>query len=182
MHRLAAFAAAAAFLALAPAAAQDDYVWPVPEISADLSVLPEPVRATRQALIEAARSGDIEALRPIMEAQDFPPTVSYGDPEDGVAYLRQVSEDAEGRQILGLLLDLFDQPFAWHPGRDGETYYVWPYLAELDPNALTPEQTVDAYRLLNAEQLGQLQQIGAWYHWRVFISETGEWSAFVAGD
>lgn len=180
MHRL--FALAAVALFATPALAQNAEVWPVPEISSDLSLLPEPVRAKREALIAAARSGDIEALRPIMEAQEHPPTVSYGGPDDAVAYLKGTSEDDEGHQILGLLLDLLDQPYAYFPDGEGTTYYVWPYLAELDLATLTPEQTVDAYRLLDADQLTELQELQAWYYWRVFISDTGEWTAFVAGD
>lgn len=180
MHRL--FALAAVAMLATPALAQDTEAWPVPEISSDLSLLPEPVRAKREALIEAARSGDVEALRPIMEAQEHSPTVSYGGPDDAVAYLKGASEDDEGHQILGLLLDLLDQPYAYFADGEGETHYVWPYLSQLDPSTLTPEQTVDAYRLLNAEQLQELRDLEAWYYWRVFISENGEWSAFVAGD
>ena len=176
------FALAIALLLAAPAFAQDSEAWPVPEISADLSLLPQPVRATRDALIAAARTGDIEALRPIIAAQKHPPTVSYGGPDDAVAYLKDTSEDDEGRQILGLLIDLLDQPFAYFPKSEGETYYIWPYLSQLDPTTLTPEQEVDAYRLLTAEQLQELRDLEAWYYWRVYISESGEWSAFVAGD
>ena len=165
-----------------PAFAQDDYVWPTPEISSDLSVLPEPVRAKREALIEAARSGDIEALKSIIDAQEAAPRVSFGDPDDPIAYLKGASEDDEGRQILGLLVDLLDQPFAWYPDSGGQANYIWPYLSELDPTSLTPEQAVDAYRLLNTEQLQELKDIGAWYYWRLYITEDGEWTAFVAGD
>lgn len=180
MHRL--FALTAVALLATPALAEDADPFPLPEISSDLSLLPEPVRAKREALIEAARTGDVEALRPIMDAQAHPPTVSYGDPEDRVAYLKSTSDDAEGHQILGLMIDLLDQPFAYYPDGDGQTYYVWPYLAQLDLGTLTPEQKVDAYRLLDADQLAELQDLQAWYYWRVFISETGEWTAFVAGD
>lgn len=178
--------ALAATIALSlPAFAQDadeQYVWPTPEISDDISALPEPVRATRQALIDAARSGDIEALQAIIAAQNGPPNVSFGTPDDAVAYLKDVSEDDEGRQILGLLVDLFDQPYAFYPDSGGATNYIWPYLAEMDPNNLTPEQQVDAYRLLDSEEIEELKQFGAWYYWRTVISESGEWSAFVAGD
>jgi len=62
------------------------------------------------------------------------------------------------------------------------TYYIWPYLSELDPNNLTAEQTVDAYRLIDSEGIEELKQFGGWYYWRLHISESGEWSAFVAGD
>lgn len=169
-------------LALPVFAQEEEWVWPTPEISSDISALPAPVQAKRQALIDAARTGDIEALKPIIEAQQTPPNVSFGDPDNALAFLKDISEDDDGRQILGLLLDLFDQPYAFYPDSGGETYYIWPYLAEVDPNAMTPEQQVDAYRLLNSEQIEELKQFGAWYYWRTFISESGEWSAFVAGD
>lgn len=176
----------AATLALAmPAIAQEEpaaYVWPTPEVSSDISALPEAVQATRQKLIDAARTGDIEALQAVIDAQEVPPNVSFGDPDDAVKYLKDVSEDDEGRQILGLLLDLFDQPYAFYPDSGGETNYIWPYLAEMDPSALTPEQQVDTYRLLNTEQIEELKQFGGWYYWRTIITETGEWTAFVAGD
>ncbi|WIY53538.1 hypothetical protein O9Z70_03070 [Devosia sp. YIM 151766] len=178
-----AIALAAGFALSMPALArEEEWVWPIPQISSDISALPAPVRAKRQALIDAARTGDIAALKPIIDAQQFPPNVSFGDPVDALAHLKDVSEDDDGRQVLGLLLDLFDQPYAFHPDGEGETYYIWPYLAELDPNALTPEQIVDAYRLLDSEQIDGLKDFGGWFYWRTFISESGEWSAFVAGD
>ncbi|WP_052715605.1 hypothetical protein [Devosia chinhatensis] len=176
----------AASLALClPALAQETAEtpqWPEPEISDDISALPEPVRAKRQALIDAARSGDIEELRALVEAQASPPNVSFGNPEDAVDYLKDASEDDDGRQILGLLIDLFDQPYAFYPDSGGQTNYIWPYLAELPPDSLTPEQQVDAYRLLDSAQIEELKQFGAWYYWRTVINEAGDWSAFVAGD
>lgn len=180
-----AIALAAAFALALPATAQEaesDYVWPEPEISSDISALPPPVQEKRQQLIDAARTGDIEALQAIIDAQDLPPRVSFGDPDDVLAYLKDVSEDDDGRQILGLLVDLLDQPYAFYPDSGGETYYIWPYLAEINPETLTPAQQVDAYRLLDKAQIDELAHMGAWYFWRTFISESGEWSAFVAGD
>jgi len=185
-----AIAFAATCLLAAPGLAQEpaeespaeESVWATPEISSDISALPEAVQATRQKLIDAARSGDIEALQPIIDAQGVQPKVSFGDPDDALGYLRDVSEDGEGRQILGLLLDLLDQPYAYFPDSGGETNYIWPYLAELDPNALTPEQQVDAYRLVSDDQLDDLKQFGAWIFWRTYINESGEWYAFIAGD
>lgn len=176
---------ATALALAAPVFAQDTPEttgWATPEISDDISALPEPVQAKRQALMDAARSGDFDALKPIIDAQDKPPNVSFGDPDDALAYLKGASQDEDGRQILGLLLDLFDQPYAFYPDSGGVTYYIWPYLAEIDPNTLTPAQQVDAYRLLNREQIEELKEMGAWYYWRTLISESGDWSAFVAGD
>jgi len=179
--RVTAVLALAALLA-APAVGQDDTVWPTPTISNDISALPKAVQRKRKAILAAAATGDIESLRALFAAQEFPPTVSYGAPDDGVAYLKDVSEDEGGRQMLGLLLDLFSLPYAWYPDAEGPKTYIWPYLADLPVADLTPSQVTDAYRLLNHEQLQELRDFDAWYYWRTGISESGEWLFFVAGD
>ena len=46
---------------------------PLPTILRSEADMPEPVRATRQKLIEAAKSGDMEKLRALMQAQPEPP-------------------------------------------------------------------------------------------------------------
>jgi hypothetical protein len=167
-----------------PVLAQDEEFDPYANVvvSDDITALPEPVRTMREALIAATRSGDIENLRPIMEAQEFPPTVSYGGPDDPVAYLREQSEDPEGKPTLALLRNLLEMPYAILPSEDGKDSYVWPYLAIIDLSALTPEQTVDAYRLIDQEQFDDMAEFGGWFWWRVYIAEDGEWQAFVAGD
>lgn len=175
---------AIALLATAPAAtAQDDYN-PFFDIvvSEDIAALPEAVRVTRSQLIDATRSGDIESLRAIIEAQGTSPTVSFGLPDDPIAYLRETSLDPDGRQILGLLRNLLEMPYAVL-GASGETpNYVWPYLALVDLETLTPEQLVDAFRLVTPEQLEFMREFGGWIDWRVYIGAEGDWEAFVAGD
>ena len=102
MRLLAAFAVA--FMLVAPSVAQEEaneeYAWPEYTVSNDLSALPEPVRKTREALIAAALSGDIEALRPIVKAQQHPPTVSYGGPDDAVDYLKKPFDPDEFREVV----------------------------------------------------------------------------------
>ena len=61
--------------------------------------------------MEAARSGDIEALRALMEAQPEPPAVSFGDPGDPIEYLKALSRDADGREILAILLEVLESGF-----------------------------------------------------------------------
>lgn len=165
------------------AAAQDDDIYPEFFVSNDLSALPKAVAQKRQALIEAARTGDIEALRPIIEAQASPPTVSYGGPDDAVAYLKDQSVDGEGIEPLAILLDLLDAPYAvFEPSSDSPSY-VWPYLAAVpDLTALTAAEKVDAYRILTHEQFTELVELEAWYYWRLYIGKDGAWQAFVAGD
>lgn len=151
-------------------------------VSDDLAALPAPVRLKRQQLIEATRTGDIESLRAIMDAQEAPPNVSFGLPDDPVAYLREQSADPEGRQMLALLRNLLEMPYAVLGASSDTPSYVWPYLALADIENLTPEQSVDAYRLITPEQLEDMHQFGGWFWWRVYIGPDGEWQAFVAGD
>lgn len=166
-----------------PAFAQDDFdPYANVTISDDLAALPEPVRAKRDALIAATRSGEIENLRPIIESQTLPVTVSYGGPDDPVAYLRDQTDDPEGQPTLALLRNILEMPYAVFTAADGVTNYVWPYLAMVDLETLTPEQTVDAYRLVTPEEFDDLGVFGGWFWWRVYIDEDGQWTAFVAGD
>jgi hypothetical protein len=175
---------ALALLILAPAAlAQDEYnPYFDLEISDDIAALPEAVQETRSQLIEATRSGDIESLRAIIEAQGGAPTVSFGLPDDPVGYLREQSLDPEGRQILALLRNLLEMPYAVLGASSETPNYVWPYLALVDLDALTPEQAVDAYRLVDPDDLAGMREFGGWIYWRVYIGPDGEWQAFVAGD
>lgn len=178
-------AALVALLLIAPAAAQDaeEMTYPGYTVSNDLSLLPKPVQRKREQLIAAALSGDIEALRPIIEAQANPPTVSYGGPDDAVDYLKTYSADGQGIENLAILLDLLNAPYAVFDTDSGDPSYVWPYLAVVpDLAALTAVEKVDAYRILTHEQFTELVELQAWYYWRVFIGKDGEWQAFVAGD
>ncbi len=151
-------------------------------VSDDLSALPEAVRLKHAQLVEATKTGDIESLRAIIETQDTPPNVSFGRPDDPVAYLREQSGDPEGRQMLALLRNLLEMPYAVLGASSDTPNYVWPYLALADIENLTPEQSVDAYRLITPEQLEDMHQFGGWFWWRVYIDQDGEWQAFVAGD
>ena len=172
-----------ALLLIAPATAQEAEAYPEFTVSNDLSLLPKPVAQKRQQLIDAALTGDIEALRPIVEAQANPPTVSYGGPDDAVDYLKTYSADGQGIENLAILLELLNAPYAVFDTASDDPSYVWPYLAVVpDLKALTAAEKVDAYRILTHEQFTELVELDAWYYWRVYIGKDGEWLAFVAGD
>lgn len=152
-------------------------------VSDDLSLLPEPVRAKYEALLAAAESGEMEQLAALMDAEGTPVTVSFGDPDDPIAYLKQQSADGEGRESLARLAELLEMPYAAFDSGDGDILYAWPYLARLESLAeLTPAQQVDAIRLLGYDGFKQLGQMDAWYFWRAGIGAHGQWQYFVAGD
>ncbi len=155
---------------------------PLPKILRSESDLPEPVRAMRQKLIDAAKSGDIERLRPLMKAQPKPPAVAFGDPGDPIEYLKQLAADAEGREILAILLEVLQSGYVHVGEGTDDDHYVWPYFAEYPLNALTPEQLVELFTLLTAADYEDMKSYGAYTFFRVGIAKDGRWLFFLAGD
>src|SRR4051812_42321325 len=81
-------------------------------VSDDIAALPQAVQDKRAALIAVTKSGDIEGLRAIFDAQKTQPTVSFGGPDDAVAFLKTESADGAGVETLAVLRDLLEAPYA----------------------------------------------------------------------
>lgn len=179
---------AALFLAAVPfAAAQESE--PAESVDAALPTIlrsdadmPPPVLATRQKLIDAAKSGDLEKLRALMNEQPEPPAVALGDPGDPIEYLKALSADADGREILAILLEVMEMGFSHVGEGTEEELYVWPYFAEYPLEALTPEQLVELFTLLTAADYEDMKSYGSYTFFRVGISPDGRWRFFLAGD
>ncbi len=153
-----------------------------PEIHTDLSVLPERVSNTRAAILEAARGGDIEEMLPVLEMNELPPTVSFGKTDDPIAFWKEVSGDGEGREILATLVEILEMPFARTNAGTPEEMYIWPYLARIAPNKLTPAQKVDLFQLVSPEEAKKMEDFGDYIYYRLGIGRDGTWHFFVAGD
>lgn len=178
--------ALALFLALAmPAAAQetDDYAPYVDAIvSDDLSALPAPVRAMYDQLLAAAESGDIERLGRLYDAQDVPPTISYGEVGDAVATFKRNSADGEGADVLAALEKLLHVSYAIIGASSDDPSYVWPALFVADLTDLSKAQKAELRSLVDEETYQSMLEFGGWYDYRLFIGKDGDWQAFVAGD
>lgn len=144
--------------------------------------MPEAVRKTWAALRDAARLGDIEALLPLIEAQPSPPTFAFDDIEKPIFYLKSLSGDQEGREILAILLEVLDSGFVLADPDTPEAMYLWPYFARYPLEDLTPEQMVEMFTLLTAGDYQDMLSYGAYIFFRVGISPDGAWHFFVAGD
>ena len=154
----------------------------LPTILRSEADMPEPVRETRRRLMDVARSGDIEQLRPLMEAQPEPPSVSFGEPGDPIEYLKQLSADADGREVLAILLEVLESGFVHVAPGTPEELFVWPYFAQFPLEALTPGQIVELFTLLTAADLEDMKSFGGYTFFRVGIAPDGRWMFFVAGD
>lgn len=149
----------------------------------DLDKLPEPVKKMRIALVEAAASGDIEKLRPLMGTGEDETQVAVGDaPDDPIAALKSLSGDPDGREVLAILLDIISTGAAHTDKGTPQEAYVWPYFAEKNLDTLTPPESVELYRIVTAGDVADMKEFGGYNFYRLGISPDGKWKFFVAGD
>lgn len=162
-----------------PAAPQE----PLPDVLYDLSLLPEPVRRTHGLLVEACRSGDIERLRPLIETGERGTQLSFGAVEgDPIEFLRQMSGDSKGHEILAILLEVLNAGFVnLDPGTPNELY-VWPYFFAVPLDRLDARQRVELFTIVTAGDYEDMKTYGAYIFYRVGITPEGRWAFFVAGD
>ena len=155
---------------------------PPPTVEYDLGRLPAPVRRLHDQLREAALTGDIEKLRPIIEANQEPPLVSFGDAEDPVDHLKTLAGDPEGREILAILIEVLDAGYVHVDIGTPDEMYVWPYFARYPIDSLTGPQMVELFKLLTAGDYEDMKVYGTYLFYRVGIAPNGVWKFFVAGD
>jgi len=162
-----------------PAAADDMSV----EIINDLTLLPEPTLRMRELILQAAATGDPDKLRSLLGSGPNATQLAQGQTDaDPVEYLRSVSGDAEGQEILAILIDLLNAGFVRVDAGKPEETYVWPYFVALPLESLTPPQKVELLRLVTAGDVEDMKAFGAYNFYRAGISPDGEWRFFMAGD
>ncbi len=152
------------------------------EVIHDISKAPEPVRQMRQRIVEAAASGEIERLRPLLTGKT-PTQVTIGETtDDPIRTLKELSGDSDGMEILAILLDVLQTGFA-HVGKGTpDEIYVWPYFTEKSLTTLTDPEKVELLRIITAGDYSDMLEFGGYNFYRVGIRPDGEWKFFVAGD
>lgn len=153
------------------------------EVIYDIDKVPQPVRRMRELIVEAAASGDIERLRPLLGKGPTQTQVSVaGGDDDPVTTLKGLSGDPDGTEILAILLDVLVTGFVKvDAGTPNETY-VWPYFTEKSLDNLSPPEKVELLRIVTAGDFADMQEFGGYNFYRVGISPDGQWKFFVAGD
>lgn len=139
------------------------------------SGLPVAVEQTRAALLEAAESGNYEALQPFIPETGF--TYTFGGEVEGgpVAYWQQLERDANEKPLETLEAVLAMPPVLTRG------IYVWPWAYTVE----SPDDLSEHERELLAP-LGPTSRLfvpGTGYlGWRAGIAPDGTWVFFVAGD
>ncbi|GIL03206.1 MAG: hypothetical protein BroJett030_31050 [Alphaproteobacteria bacterium] len=158
-----------------------DYV--VPAVETDAAKLPFPVRRMRELLIEAARSGDIERLRPFVGSGDDMTLLTFGGiSEDPITFLKSVSGDPDGHEILAILLEVLEAGYVHVEAGTENEMFIWPYFYALPLDRLTAPQRVELFTLLTYGDYEEMLSFGAYIFYRVGITPAGRWRFFVAGD
>lgn len=137
--------------------------------------LPAAVEQTRARLLEAAETGDYEALRELIPDSGFKYT--FGDAvDDGpIAYWQELERTTEQRPIAQLAAVL-RLPYVLSRG-----YYVWPWAYALpSSDDLSPHERDLLTPLGLASEL--FPELAGYYGWRAGIAPDGTWVFFVAGD
>jgi hypothetical protein len=148
------------------------------QLGHDITKLPPQVQRMRQAILQAAVTGDIEQLRVPIEMNEIHPVFSKSHIPDPIAYLKSVSADGNGREMLAILFNILTAGYAIsNPGAKDEMI-VWPYHAVIPLNALTPGQEVEIYRFLPPARLKEMIAQGKYRFYSVGIGRDGVWHYF----
>jgi hypothetical protein len=150
------------------------------QLGRDPAKLPPEVQRMRQAILQAAVSGDIERLRVPIEMNEIHPVFAKSRVPDPIAYLKSVSGDGNGREMLAILYDLLTTGYAIENAGTKEETIVWPYHAVIPLNTLTPSQEVEIYRFLAPARLKEMIAQGKYSYYRVGVGRDGVWHYFTA--
>lgn len=156
---------------------------PIPEVHYDLGALPEPVRRMHGLIVEAAKSGEIERLRPLVGTGDDTTQLALGGIDgDPIAFLGELSGDEGGQEILAILEEVLEAGYVHLDAGTTEELYVWPYFFAVPLERLTPPQRVELFKIVTAGDYEDMKSYGAYIFYRVGITPEGRWQFFVAGD
>jgi len=152
------------------------------DISNDLSQLPPAVARTRERILAAARSGDLQKLVAVMQTSETIPVFSFTEDKDPIAFWKANYPDSEGIEVLSILTTILETGFVRVDQGTPQEVYLWPYFARMPLDALTPEQKVELFRIVTGADYKDMVDFGAYSFYRLGIAPDGGWQFFVSGD
>lgn len=157
---------------------------PESQVMRDTGALPLEVQALRGLILAAAKSGDIEKLRPMLGTGEDAAQLSLteGVLDDPVAYLRDTGGLPDGTEILAIMIDILESGFVLMDQGTPDEIYVWPYFVDRSIETLTPAERVELLRIVTAGDLEDMQAYGAYTFYRIGITPQGKLAFFLAGD
>ena len=155
---------------------------PPPEIVLDVSRLPEPVARTREKILAAARSGDLNKLAAVMQASGQMPIFSLNDDKDPIPFWKANYPDSDGVEVLSIVIEILEAGFVHADQGTPQDMYVWPYFARMPLNGISAAQKVELFKIITGSDYKDMLDFGAYNFYRLGIAPDGTWQFFVAGD
>jgi len=152
------------------------------EIITDLSRLPAPVARTREQILAAARTGDLQKLKDLMQAGPEMPVFAFTDEKDPVAFWTANYPDSDGIEVLSILVTILETGFVRVDEGTPLEMYVWPYFVRTSLKTLSLQQKVELFRIVTGADYKDMVEFGAYAFYRLGIGPDGTWHFFVAGD
>jgi hypothetical protein len=149
-----------------------------PQVIYDLSTLPDPVQRMLSKIISAAQTGNLEAMRAVLESNELKPMVAAAHVDDPIQYWKKQSANGTGRDVLAAMLNIIASG-AVLTGKGHDAIYVWPYFAKADIAKLTPPQQVEFYRVVPPKKAEAIVKTGKYDFYRLGISPAGVWHYFI---
>jgi hypothetical protein len=149
-----------------------------PKALYDFNALPDPVKRMIEAIAEAAQSGEIEKMRPVLESNELKPMIAADHVDDPIAFWKKESADGSGRDVLAAMLNVMSAGYV-RVGKGQDEMYVWPYFAETGLSALTPAQEVELYRIVPPQLAAAMKKSGKYSYYKLGIAPTGVWHYFL---
>jgi hypothetical protein len=153
-----------------------------PPSAADLVPLPPAVLRTRDRILAAAHTGDLQTLLTLMRAGGSMPIFSHTQKQDPAAYWKETYPDSEGVEILSILISVLETPPVRVEAGTPQETYLWPYFARLSVKSLTPAQKVDLLRVVTGSDYKEMLERGRYVFYQVGISPDGTWRYFLASE
>jgi hypothetical protein len=150
------------------------------QLGRDVSKLPSEVQRMRQAILKAATSGEIEELRVPIDMNELPPVFAKERVPDPIAYLKSVSADGNGREMLAILYNLLTTGYAIKDAGTKNETIIWPYHAAISLSGLSPSQEVEIYRFLTPARVKEMAAAGKYAYYSVGIGRDGVWHSFAS--
>jgi hypothetical protein len=150
-----------------------------PEIIADVSLLPPAVARSRDRLLAVARSGNLQGLAAIVQADET--TFTWSDERDPAGFWRANYPDSEGLEALSILATILEAPFVHIDRGTQQEVYLWPYFAGVSLKTLSREQKVALFKIVTGGDYKDMLAFGTYSFFRVGISPDGTWQFFVTG-
>jgi hypothetical protein len=144
-----------------------------------LSLLPPAVARSRDRILAAARSGNLQALAAIVQADET--TFSWSDERDPAVFWRTNYPDSEGLEALSILTTILEAPFVHVDRGTPQEVYLWPYFARVPLKTLSRDQKVALFKIVTGGDYKDMLALGSYAFFRIGISPDGTWQFFVTG-